>query len=68
MSYSAVVRQAVVMNPDIDGDGVFAMLGIILSSKKYLGDDEYIINVNEAINKYREIYEPMISREEKTIK
>ena len=26
---------------------------------------DYIINVNEAINKYREIYEPMISREEK---
>lgn len=48
MSYSAVVRQAVVMNPDIDGDGVFAMLGIILSSKKYLGDDEYIININVA--------------------
>ena len=29
---------------------------------------DYIINVNEAINKYRKIYEPMISMEEKTIK
>lgn len=29
---------------------------------------DYIINVNKAINKYRDIYEPMISKEEKTIK
>lgn len=49
-------------------------LGGILA-REYFEDKEYhcmiqdyTINVNEAINKYRDIYEPMISKEEKIIK
>lgn len=41
----------------------------VIPSKEYEEKAlDYIINVNEAINRYREIYEPMISREEKTIR